>query len=102
MPPPGYEPFLRAICDNPADDTARLAFADWLDENGDPNRAEFIRLQIVIPRHQHEREARYSRLRELFAENHTTWLAELPELAGVSWFREFRRGFCDRVVIGVA
>jgi uncharacterized protein (TIGR02996 family) len=25
--------------------TPRLAFADWLDENGDPNRAEFIRHQ---------------------------------------------------------
>jgi len=46
MLPPGYEPFLRAICTDPEDDTVRLVFADWLDENGDPERAEFIRLQV--------------------------------------------------------
>ncbi len=37
--------FIRSICANPADDTARLAFADWLDDNGEPERAEFIRVQ---------------------------------------------------------
>jgi uncharacterized protein (TIGR02996 family) len=42
--------FLRAILDQPADDTARLVFADWLDENGDATdraRARFIRHQIA-------------------------------------------------------
>ncbi len=38
MPPPGYEPFLRAICESPEDDTERLVYADWLDENGDAER----------------------------------------------------------------
>ena len=33
MLPPGHEPFLRAICESPEDDTVRLVFADWLDEN---------------------------------------------------------------------
>ena len=37
---------LRAICDNPEDDAPRLVYADWLDENGDPLQAEFIRLQL--------------------------------------------------------
>lgn len=31
------ECFLRAICENPADDTARLVYADWLDEQDDAN-----------------------------------------------------------------
>ena len=44
MPPPGFEPFVRAICANPDEDTVRLVYADWLDENGDPDRAAFIRL----------------------------------------------------------
>lgn len=44
--PPGHEPFLRAICDNPEDDTVRLAYADWLDENGDPERAALIRVSV--------------------------------------------------------
>src|SRR5262249_10178667 len=38
--------FLRAIAANPADDTVRLAFADWLEEHGDPDRAQLIPVQI--------------------------------------------------------
>src|SRR2546430_569314 len=40
--------FLRAIRANPDDDTARLAFADWLDEHDEPDRAEFVRVQIEL------------------------------------------------------
>lgn len=44
--------FLAAILNQPADDVARLVFADWLEEKGqeegDRERAEFIRLQIEI------------------------------------------------------
>ncbi|MDY3556733.1 TIGR02996 domain-containing protein [Gemmata sp. JC717] len=38
--------FIDAILNNPNDDTARLVFADWLEEHGEPERAEFIRVQI--------------------------------------------------------
>ncbi|MFO0823599.1 MAG: TIGR02996 domain-containing protein [Gemmataceae bacterium] len=37
-----------AVIANADEDTPRLAYADWLDEHGDPDRAEFIRLQIRI------------------------------------------------------
>src|SRR5262245_25827204 len=37
---------LAAIWDEPYDDSVRLVYADWLDERGQPERAEFIRLQI--------------------------------------------------------
>ena len=40
---------LAAIFSQPDEDTPRLAYADWLDENGDVDshaRAEYIRLQI--------------------------------------------------------
>lgn len=40
--------FLPAILASPADDFPRLVFADWLEENGQPERGEFIRLQIAI------------------------------------------------------
>lgn len=40
--------FLRAIYANPADDGLRLIFADWLDEHEEPERAEFIRVQIEL------------------------------------------------------
>ena len=39
---------LAAIRANPEEDTPRLMFADWLDEHGEPERAEFIRLQCEI------------------------------------------------------
>ena len=38
--------FLRAVCATPADDTVRLVYADYLDEQGDSARAEFIRVQV--------------------------------------------------------
>lgn len=43
---------LSAILAAPADDAPRLIFADWLDEHGEPERAEFIRCQIELARHQ--------------------------------------------------
>lgn len=39
---------LRAILQHPDDDTPRLIFADWLDEHGEADRAEFIRAQCLI------------------------------------------------------
>jgi uncharacterized protein (TIGR02996 family) len=39
---------VRAICEQPDEDTPRLVYADWCDENGQPERAEFIRLQCRI------------------------------------------------------
>ncbi len=42
--------FLQAISEKPDDDTPRLVYADWLDEHGDPARAEFIRVQCQLAR----------------------------------------------------
>jgi uncharacterized protein (TIGR02996 family) len=42
--------FLRAIAEQPDDDTSRLVFADWLEEHEQAARAEFIRLQIELSR----------------------------------------------------
>lgn len=38
---------LRSILENPADDNLRLIAADWLDEHGYSERANFIRLQCT-------------------------------------------------------
>lgn len=38
----------RAICSHPGDDTPRLVYADWLEENGRPEQAEFIRVQVGL------------------------------------------------------
>lgn len=42
------EALLAAIIATPDDDTARLVYADWLDENEQPERAEFIRAQVRL------------------------------------------------------
>jgi len=45
---PDVESFVAAIAANPDDDLPRLVFADWLDENGDPARAGFIRDHVQL------------------------------------------------------
>ncbi len=55
--------FMRACLEQPADATARLVFADWLEETGEPHSAawaHFIRLKIEADRYtpdSHERRA---------------------------------------------
>ncbi|MBY0456152.1 MAG: TIGR02996 domain-containing protein, partial [Gemmataceae bacterium] len=39
---------LKAVIANPDEDTPRLVYADWLDENGEEARAEFIRSQVQL------------------------------------------------------
>jgi uncharacterized protein (TIGR02996 family) len=43
------EVLLQALHADPADDTARLALADWLEEQGDP-RGELLRLHLALRR----------------------------------------------------
>lgn len=49
-------PLLRAVIEQPDDDTLRLALADWLEENDQPARAKLIRVQIELARGVDERE----------------------------------------------
>lgn len=41
---------LAAVVAAPDDDTPRLVYADWLDDNGQAERAEFIRAQVRVAR----------------------------------------------------
>ncbi len=41
--------WLRSICENPADDQLRLVFADWLEEQGNVDRAAYIRREVLHP-----------------------------------------------------
>jgi uncharacterized protein (TIGR02996 family) len=59
--------FLKALRDNPADDTVRLVYADWLDERDDP-RAKFVRM-----RQQFSQLA--ARMNELAGQFDSAWLA---------------------------
>jgi uncharacterized protein (TIGR02996 family) len=93
------EAFLQAIVEDPRDDVTRLVYADWLEENGQPERAQFIRAQVALataapddPR----RKALEREERKLLRGRKATWKAELPKLKGVNW-GEFDRGFVGSV-----
>lgn len=40
--------FIADIIEHPEDDSIRLIYADWLEDHGDPERAEFIRVQVEL------------------------------------------------------
>jgi uncharacterized protein (TIGR02996 family) len=87
--------FLEEIVAHPEDDTPRLIFADWLDEQGDSARAEFIRVQISRATLLAWDPGQVQlRLREwaLIEEHGQKWKGELPDIKGVTW-DGFRRGF---------
>jgi uncharacterized protein (TIGR02996 family) len=89
------EAFLEVIRESPEDDAPRLVFADWLEEHGQPERAEFIRLQCALARmgkSDKRREALKRRDAELLARHNEAWLGALPALAGPGWRWGFHRG----------
>jgi len=90
--------FIRAVVEDPDNDTPRLLYADWLDEQGDPAasaRAEFIRIQCQLARdHTRHRllEKHRQRERELLRAYQARWVAEVAHTNLVSTCR-FHRGF---------
>jgi uncharacterized protein (TIGR02996 family) len=45
-----HDAFLSAVIEAPDEDAPRLVYADWLDENGQAERAELIRVQCELAR----------------------------------------------------
>ncbi len=69
------EAFLQAMLEAPDDETQRLIYADWLDEQDDP-RGEFIRVQCQLTRLAADDPARPAleeRERRLYAEVSPGW-----------------------------
>jgi uncharacterized protein (TIGR02996 family) len=69
--------FIAGIAADPDNDLRRLVFADWLEENGEPERAEFVRLQIEAERLTEAAELKplNDRAKELFRTHGPAWLA---------------------------
>lgn len=107
---------LAAVIASPDDDDVRLVYSDWLEENGQPERAEFIRVQIEranLSSKSRKRKALVAREEELVARWADTWLSPLPAWARPltneynlsvelladehNWFG-YRRGFLQGVV----
>jgi uncharacterized protein (TIGR02996 family) len=93
---------LAAIREHPDDDLPRLAFADWLEEQGELERSSFIRRQIELARWP-EWDPRWQRAYVLdFARFWgLPWRDVLPPLPrGLKWDAQqpYWRGFPDKVV----
>jgi uncharacterized protein (TIGR02996 family) len=102
--PADRDALLAAICAQPDEDTPRLAFADWCDENGDPARAEFIRLQFKAERyaeHTPERLDIDEHASALLEQNRGEWIDGVPDWAlDPQWpptIGDFCHGFLDRI-----
>jgi uncharacterized protein (TIGR02996 family) len=82
------EALVAAIAANPDDDTPRLIFADWLQENGEDDRAEFIRLQCELA-HVNVKSApangadKFKRVVELVTTRWQEWMSSLFSALGV-------------------
>jgi uncharacterized protein (TIGR02996 family) len=88
--------WLDSCADQPDDDLRRRAFADWLEERGDYDRAEFIRLRVALSRvpEDEEDQTQVKRAAELLDRHRTEWLGPLVDLADAyDWF--FHRGLPD-------
>src|SRR5262245_20951959 len=81
--------FLRAIASEPADDTARLAYADFLEETGEPvhvARADFVRTQITahaLHPNDPRRAELEARAAALFADHWIDWWAPVCAAVGL-------------------
>src|SRR6266536_2625699 len=88
---------LAAICAQPDEDTPRLVFADYLEENGEPDRAAFIRAQVEFARTPPwEPLAVRVRWQQLDTLTGKRFVPTLPRVDGyhVAWPKlPFRRGF---------
>lgn len=92
--------FLQAILDSPDDDVLRLACADWLEGQGDFERAAFIRVQVELaklPNGDKRGPELVQREAELLARNESVWVEPLRHC--IDW--TFQRGFVGEVTVTV-
>jgi uncharacterized protein (TIGR02996 family) len=97
----------QAVLASPDDDLPRLVFADYLEENGDPDRAAFIRAQIELAKTpEYEPFAVLCKTRKREWVTGDTWRGTLPHFhpggdGHTRWHDPpFRRGFGYAVNVG--
>jgi uncharacterized protein (TIGR02996 family) len=96
--------FIQGIRERPDDDAPRLIYADWLDEHGDPQQGEFIRVEcemarLKVPEDRSGYEEECPRWQELNRRgggltqaSPQRWCGALGEFA---YFSETSRGFVE-------
>src|SRR5262249_2112392 len=93
-----------AVLEDPADDSVRLVYADWLADNGQEARAEFIRVQVErarLPDDDPAAEALPQRQAALSLAHGPAWRAERPPIPG-AFLRPFVRGFVEEATFSDA
>jgi uncharacterized protein (TIGR02996 family) len=101
MPSSDGDGLRAAIVAQPDDDIVRLVYADWLEENGQPARAQFIRAQVAAAQaepfgpaaREHERAA------AALLGAHPEWRQPLKRWAESA---EFARGFVESAQVNAA
>lgn len=91
---------LEAIRDEPESDDPRLIYADWLEENGKSERAEFVRLQCQLAGYavgSPQAEPLRLREQELLREYRSSWLGMLAELQPRT--PVFSRGVVEKIEV---
>ena len=98
--------FLRALSENPADDTLRMIYADWLDERADDTskaKAQFLRVTVRLMgpiQRVGWRSARRKELHELAQTLPTEWLAVVSRLKVTNCFETTRKTGAGSAVFG--
>lgn len=94
-----HDALLRAIGEQPDEDTPRLMYADWLEENDQSERADFVRNQVELGRSA----LTSADLRPLVKKNVyylnnwvPHWKSQLPRFDGIAW-GDFNRGLIEEV-----
>jgi uncharacterized protein (TIGR02996 family) len=101
---------VKAMLADPDDDLPRLVFADWLDENGDPDRAAFNRLQVEGMRQTgDDRERLLTEAATILDRHYDDWLGPVSRFVWINDHREsrieqlrrqpFRRGMLFRLAV---
>src|SRR5262249_6261516 len=100
---------LRAIIDHPEDDLPRRAYADWLEEQGQPERAELIRLQLEMAKLAPDEDTAPNewecprdweldrRCDQLLEAHHTEWFGKIESLVE---HHQIDRGFVEYIDVG--
>jgi uncharacterized protein (TIGR02996 family) len=93
---------MRAIHDNPTDYLPRLAYADWLEEQGEVEHAEFIRVELALAKLSRD-DVRwrpvFQRELALIRAHKDEWFGRFRD----SWFHyELRRGFIEEIAARTA
>jgi uncharacterized protein (TIGR02996 family) len=91
--------FQEAIREQPDDDLARLAWADWLEEQGQGARAAFVRAHLALARLPEDDPARTAledEADDLLAEHEAEWAGRVG-LVALEW--RWRRGCIEQVTV---